>query len=141
MPVKKMLLSIAGLIFIAIAAVICHAQYEIQPEAPRARIYRVRIVNEMGRSICVKLVGYGQNRLFHADLSRGENVVQDLYSGVRALCVWDDNNGRLIILGTVNIARSGKLRILPIVFAPKSAEGERAAEPATGQPSFEVEEE
>jgi hypothetical protein len=138
MSVKK-LLALSVFCLFCMAGLLCYAQYDIEPEAPRSRIHRVRIINDTGYSICLKLVGYGQSRYFHTDLGKGQSTVQDFYSGIRALCIWNDNNGQLLVLNTVNINRGGKLRLRVILYAPKRAEGEQPEAPAKEPAMLEIE--
>lgn len=117
-------------------------QFEIEPE--RGNAHRVRLVNEMGLPICVKIVGHGQRAFFHVDLGRNRSVVQLLYAGPRVLCVWDDRTGDLLVAASIDVNRSGTLRLRPIYFG---AEGEPGAVPharrpregGAGLPSLEIE--
>lgn len=141
---QSRLFQVGALVVLSIAwAGQCHAQYQIESEPRRASSYRVRVINEMGRPICVKIIPYGRNTFFHADLGRGQSIVQELYAGQRVLCVWDDNSGDLLVAGAVNINRNGRLRIRPL-FAAAPAEGGLGAKPRAaaphGLPSIEIEE-
>jgi hypothetical protein len=123
-----------------IAAWQCFAQYQVEPERAQRRSYRVRVANEMGRPICVKIIPYGRSGYFHADLNTGDSETQDLWAGQRALCVWDDKTGELLIAAGVNVHRSGVLRIRPL-YAAAAAEPGKAAEPRRTVPSVEIESE
>lgn len=128
----------------AAAAWRCYGQYEVESDARQARAYRVRVINEMGRAICVKIIPYGHSNYYHADLGRGESETRDLWAGQRALCAWDDRNGQLLIVASVNINRNGRLRIRP-QFAAAPAEARAAEQPRgvapAGIPSLEIERE
>jgi len=124
---RRLLLSVATIALVSAVGWHCLAQYEVEPgpQVPRVS-YRVRVINEMSRDVCVKIIPYGRTTFFHADLGRGQSVVQDLYAGQRVLCVWDDRTGDLLIAGGVLINRNGVLRIRPL-FADRAsaAPGER----------------
>jgi hypothetical protein len=116
----------------------CYAQYQVEPERRRPSSYRVRVVNEMGQPICVKIIPYGHSNYFHADLGPRESETRDLWSGQRALCVWDDKTGELLIAAEVKINRNGVLRIRPL-YAAASAEPGKAEAPRRAMPSVEIE--
>ena len=141
MAVRKM--SVCGLIAILTSVVAwhCYAQYQIEPEARQARAYRVRVINQMDRDICVKIIPYGRSGYFHADLDPGESETEDLWAGQRVLCVWDDNTGRLLIASGLTVNRNGKLRIRPLFAAlPKTTDPEGAQRRAApGVPLMEIE--
>jgi hypothetical protein len=139
----KKYLSLAA--FLALSGgigVFCRAQYQIEPDTPRSRVYRIHLINETGQPLCLKLIGYGQSRYYHTDLRPGQSVVQDFYSGLRVLCMWNDDSAQLLVMDTVNINRNGKLRLrLLAMMAPKRAEGAEPGERAGEGPGLQIEEE
>jgi hypothetical protein len=129
-----------------LAAWRCCAQYVIESDPVPNRWHRVRVVNDMGRAICVKIIPYGRNNYFHADLGPGQSNTDDLWDGQRAMCVWDDRSGELLIAASVIVNRNGVLHVRPLFAAaaagaPKAAaEPARAAEPAAPRmPSMQIE--
>jgi hypothetical protein len=120
----------------------CFAQYQVDPD-PRndQTAYRVRVINEMGRDVCVKIIPFGKSTYFHADFSAGQSATRDLYAGQRVLCVWDDRTGEVLIAASVLINRNGKLRVRPMyASAPKAMEAPGAPRSAApGIPSVEIE--
>lgn len=122
-------------------------QVERDPEArvrPQAH-YRVRVVNKMGIPICAKIMAYGKSGYFHADLDPNESEVEDLWAGQRALCVWDDRTGELLIVARVHINQNGVLRIRPLWDETEKpgapAESTQRTAPAAASPSFQIESE
>lgn len=123
---------------------ISYAQdYQVEPEAHRQAYYRVRVVNKMDIPICVKIMPYGKTNYFHADLARNESDVENLWAGQRALCVWDDRTGELLIVARVNINRNGVLRIRPLWGEPDRPGAPAGAAPraAAEAPAVEIESE
>jgi hypothetical protein len=137
MRVRALLLSalLAGLS--SLSAQQCSAQYQVEPESAHHYSYRVRVVNQMGRPICVKIIPYGHSNYFHADLGSNQSATRDLWAGQRVLCVWDDRNGKLLIAAQVNIKRNGVLRIRQLAMAA----GPGAAKEPSEMPSMEIESE
>lgn len=139
MFVRRVLLGAAAVVAVGIVAWQGWGQqYEIEAEA-----YRVRVVNQMGIPICVKIIPYGRDTYFHADLRPGQSMVQNLYAGHRVMCVWDDRNGRLVIAAGLLVNRDGVLRIRPLYVAtpaPGAAEDATPRAAAAGLPAVEIEE-
>lgn len=118
---RRSFLSMGAMGILAALDATADAQFAIEPEPVRNRAYRVRVINEMGTRICVKIIPYVRPTMFHADLADGQSVVQNLYGGHRVMCVWDDTTGDLLIAAGVMVNRHGRLRIRPVAsaaFAP-----------------------
>jgi hypothetical protein len=92
----------------------------IQPIEPVQASYQVRLVNEMGYPIRIKMVRYGSGRYLEEDLSRSGSVTRELYAGERVLCVWDRSQ-RLTLAAQVNVDRAGTLRLRPIAWPAAEA--------------------
>jgi hypothetical protein len=130
----------AGLAVLSLAAVsvgVTTAQIGRLPIEPRRPYYDVRIVNEMGYPVRVKMVRYGSGRYLEEDLSRGGSVMRQLYAGERVLCVWNRSE-RLTLAAQVNVNTSGTLRLRPIAYpvgepgplgAPRRSEARGAGDP------------
>jgi hypothetical protein len=99
------------------------------------------VINDMGRAVCVKIIPFRHTNYFHADLGPGESTTQEMWSGQRALCVWDDRSGQLLIVSGVTISRNGKLRLRPMIGeAPRAMEAPGALPSAAPSvPSMEIE--
>jgi hypothetical protein len=95
-------------------------ELQIEDEA-----YRVRIVNQLGTAVRVKIIGFRRDAHFTADLPKGYAVSQNLYSGSRVVCVWDREE-RLLMAARVRVASNGTLRLRPIFWGAAAAPGEAA---------------
>ena len=95
---------------------------------PNQQAYQVRLVNQMGYPIRLKMVRYGRGNYLEVDLPANGSTTRQLYSGERVLCVWDRQQF-LTLAAQVNVDSSGTLRIRPIDY-PYAARAEEAAEPA-----------
>src|SRR5262245_51420075 len=78
-------------------------QIEIEPDLETS--YRVRIINEMGDWIRVKIIGFRRDANYRVDLDQGDYATQELYSGPRVLCAWDRQGGLLMVVA-LNINRN-----------------------------------
>lgn len=129
-----------GLLAICVTALagVTSAQFGRLPIEPERESYRVRLVNEMGYPIRVKMVRYGMGRFLEEDLPRGGGITRRLYAGERVLCVWDRNE-QLTLAAQVNVNRSGTLRLrrIPQVFGPGAprAFGENRPRTFGGEPA------
>jgi hypothetical protein len=147
MSLRRLTLLALAIVLSGFAAWRCCAQYVIEPDPAPNSWHRVRVVNDMGRSICVKIIPYGRNNYFHADLAPGQSHTDDLWDGQRAMCVWDDRTGQLLIAACVIVNRNGVLHVRPMfaAAAPGAAkaaeEPGRAAQPAAAprMPSMQIE--
>ncbi len=99
----------------AILATVVPAQIGRLPIRPIQQAYEVRLVNEMGYPIRVKMVRYGSGQYLDEDLPRGGSTTRQLYAGERVLCVWNRNE-TLTLAAQVNVDTSGTLRIRPIEY-------------------------
>jgi hypothetical protein len=110
--------------------------FQIQPDT-----HRVRIVNEMGQSIRVKMIGFSHQSRYSIDLRNGSSVTQEFYAGPRILGIYD-SRGNLLVATPLDVSRSGSLRLHGIAFAEAAPSSEGAAAPVQravgGQ--FEIEE-
>ena len=113
MIVRKLMFGIilTGLWGVCATPALSQRDFNIEPDPVPNRSYRIRVRNEMGRAICVKIIPYGRSTYFHADLGCGESEVDRLWGGHRVVCVWDDRTGRVLAAGGVYVGRSGILRI------------------------------
>ncbi len=92
---------------------------------PNQQSYEVRLVNQMGYPIRLKMVRYGEGRFLEVDLPTNASTTRQLYAGERVLCVW--NHQRFLTLAAqVNVDSSGTLRIRPVEY-PYAARAEAAA--------------
>jgi hypothetical protein len=89
-------------------ATIASAEPFIESREPSA--YRVRIVNDMGYPIRVKIMGFRQDAHFVIDLDEGEATTQKFFAGQRVVCVWNRNR-RLRMAASVDFDRSGVMRL------------------------------
>ena len=113
----------AGFVVLSVAAVlvgVTTAQIGRLPIQPNQPYHSVRLVNEMGYPIRVKMVRYGSGRYLEEDLSRNGSVTRDLYAGDRVLCVWSRDQ-RLTLAAQVDVEMSGTLRIRPIAYPAAGA--------------------
>lgn len=121
---KRALISGAGVFcLVAVAAGVTTAQMgrlPIQPIQPSQTSYKVRLVNEMGYPIRIKMVRFGSGRYLEEDLSRTGSVTRELYAGERVLCVWDRSQ-RLTFAAQVNVDTSGTLRLRPMAYPAAGA--------------------
>lgn len=126
-----------GVVLSWAGAGLCFGQgLQIEPDARRPnRVYTIRLVNETGRPVCVKIEGYGRSRSYHADFRPGQSHAQEFYGGLRVVIVWDDDTGNLLMADIVDINRDGKLRLRGM--APASAE--KGVAPRAVQPQIEIE--
>lgn len=115
--------------------------YYVEHDHTLHTYYRVRVINQMGVPICTKIMPYGKSNYFHAHLSPNSSQVENLWSGQRALCVWDDRTGELLVVARVDINRNGILRIRPLWGEPAKAGAAPAAPQASASPSVEIESE
>ena len=117
---KRAVVSSAVLSLLAILVSVAVAQVGVLPIQPNQPYHTVRIVNEMGYPIRVKMVRYGSGRYLEEDLSLNRSVSRDLYAGERVLCVWNRQQ-RLTLAAQVNVDTSGTLRIRPIAYPAAGA--------------------
>ena len=105
---KKVFSLVTGLFFVFATA--AHAQrFKIEPKRPSITAsHDVEIVNQVGVSIRLKLMGYQEGAQFVIDLRPGQRVKQRLFAGERVLCVWDQKQ-QLRIAGSVDVSRAGRL--------------------------------
>lgn len=113
---------IAFLLAVAVGALVAFqarqawAQVGILPIERSQPYYQVRLVNDMGYPIRVKMVRFGQGNYLEEDLPRGFSKTYNLYAGERVLCVWNQQQ-ILTLAAQVNVDGSGTLRIRPIAYA------------------------
>ena len=120
-------LATSCLLLAALAPTPSRAQVGVLPIQPNQASYSVRLVNEMGYPIRVKMVRFGSGRYLEEDLRVNGSVTRELYAGDRVLCVW--NRGQTLTLAAqVNVNTSGTLRIRPVSF-PMAAQAESAGTP------------
>ena len=104
---------------------------------PNQRSHEVRLVNEMGYPIRIKMVRYGSGRYLEEDLGPNQSTTRQLYAGERVLCVW--NRRQILTLAAqINVDTSGTLRIRPIAY-PYAAQAPRAGAPVRGAPKRAME--
>ena len=85
MGIRKLSLLVGTVLLSSVAWALCYAQYQIEPDAPSPRTsYRVRVINDMGRAVCVKIIPFRHTNYFHVDLGPGESTAQEMWSGQRA---------------------------------------------------------
>jgi hypothetical protein len=137
MRIRTLVLSVLLAGLSSLSAQQCCGQYRVEPESARQNWHRVRVVNQMGRPICVKIIPYGHNNYFHTDLNPKQSVTRELWAGQRVLCVWDDRSGALLIAARVDINRNGVLRIRQLAMAAQPG----AAKESSGMPTMEIESE
>lgn len=142
MTTRNISVAIGVVLFSSVAWAFCFAQYRVEPDTwPSRMSYRVRVINDMGRPVCIKIIPFRHSNYFHADMAPGESTVQDMWSGQRAICVWDDRTGQLLVVGGVTINRNGGLHIRPMAMGmPKAGApqgGEMPWSPAV--PSLNIE--
>ncbi|MBN2581051.1 MAG: hypothetical protein JXB10_18860 [Pirellulales bacterium] len=90
----------------------CFAQIYIEQRPQTPQVYNLRIVNDMGHPICLKIMGYGTWRSYYAILAPGQIAAnKKFYSGSRIVTAWDNTSGDLILLSRVNFDRNGTLHI------------------------------
>jgi len=141
---KKWLFLLAALVaiptFLSAPATPVRGQIEVEPDDD-TQAYRIRVINEMGEWIRLRIVGFRRDANYQVNLDQGDYDVQNLYGGQRVLCVWN-REGDLLAVVALNINRSGKLRIRQLYGNPGepraaagAAEGNKA-----GLPSLEIEE-
>jgi len=115
-------------------------QIEVEPDADTS--YRVRVINEMGEWIRLKIVGFRRDANYRVDLDQGDYATQELYSGPRVLCAWN-RHGDLMLVVALNINRNGKLRIRPLYGSEPGAAAPAARSSENnnnaGLPSLEIE--
>ncbi len=117
---RQTLLPLAALaVALGIGAVSAEAQppFQIQSDT-----YRVRIVNEMGQQIRLKVIGFSHQSRYSVDLYDGRWVSQDFYAGPRMLGIFDAR-GDLLVTAPLMIDRSGTLRLRGIFAAEARTEG------------------
>ena len=147
MSLRNILLGFGLVVLVGVS--LAGAQLIIQPGHGFNQAYRVRVVNEMGMPIRIKMFSYAHDNYFHADLRQGQSVSQNLWAGDRVVGVWD-RSGTVILTSSVRVDRNGILRLQPFFgvpagemprgAAPRAAEPEAAA-PAGGTPMLQLESE
>jgi hypothetical protein len=142
---KKWLCLLAALVaipmFLATPAKPVRGQSEVEPDDYN-EAYRIRVINEMGEWIRLKIVGFRRDANYRVDMDPGDYDVQDLYGGQRVLCVWN-REGNLLAVVAVNINRNGKLRIRQLYGSAaerRAAAAGAADENNAGLPTLEIEE-
>ena len=88
-------------------------RFKIEPKRPQSASHNVQIINEMGFSIRLKLMGYQDGANYVLDMRPGQRVQQRLYAGQRVICIWDRKQ-HLRVAANVTIDRGGELRLRPI---------------------------
>lgn len=122
----------------AVWASVTPAQVGRLPIEPRQQAYEVRLVNEMGYPIRLKMVRYGSGQYLDVDMPRNSSTIRQLYAGERVLCVW--NQGRTLTLAAqVNVDTAGTLRIRPIAYPYAAAESAPVGGARRGQPKRAME--
>lgn len=126
----------------SVSTLLGYAQdYHVEHDHTHHTYYRVRVINQMGVPICTKIMPYGKSNYFHAHLSPNSSQTENLWAGQRALCVWDDRTGELLVVARVDINRNGILRIRPLWGEPAKAGAASEAPQASASPSVEIESE
>lgn len=111
---KSSILAATVLAAVVVAwAGVTSAQIGRLPIEPNRASYEVRLVNEMGYPIRVKMVRYGTGQYLEADLKTNGSITRQVYAGDRVLCVWNRNE-LLTLAVQVNVDSSGTLRLRPL---------------------------
>ena len=139
MVTRKVILVLVTLAFLLIPGVIAFSQMRIEPDPVPNESYRIRVINEMGVPICVKIIPYGRATYFHADLAPGRSKRDRLWGGNRIVCVWHDRTGEVLLATGVRVNRNGILRIRPVWAEPMAAPAEGGVQPKTAMPMLEIE--
>ena len=143
---RKMFFGLA-LLGLVLGSTAANAQLTIQPGHPSGEAYRVRVVNEMGVPIRVKIMSYDHHNYFQADLGRGQSHAYPLWAGDRVVCVWDNRSGDVILTSPLVVDRPGILRLqsffempggpVPRGAAPRGAAPKGAA-PRSSRPGCDI---
>jgi hypothetical protein len=129
---------VVGVAVVSLAALLAGAtrgQIGRLPIQPSQSSYTVRLVNEMGYPIRVKMVRFGSGRYLEEDLSRNGSVTRELYAGERVLCVWSRDQ-TLRLAAQVDVDTSGTLRLRPIAY-PAAGAAPRAVPQGAPRQSME----
>ena len=114
MSIRKPIFCLVFVGLFIVTATVGFSQLELEDDNALKRSYRVRVLNDMGQDICVKIIPYGRANYFHANLAPNRSKTSQLWSGDRVVCVWDDKTGEVLLTTGVHINRNGLLRIRPV---------------------------
>ena len=87
--------------------------------------HQLSVVNELGQWARVKMIRYGNGNFLSVDMPSGAKYDNAFYAGQRFVVAWDRNQN-IILFASINVNKSGTVRLRNVLPAMRRESGSGA---------------